>query len=885
MKVLLVVHGYPPEEVGGTETSVRNVAHGLARRGIETVVVAGSLEFEQGFRRSQGEDTDPVSGRAIRVHRIHRDDQHFDHWQKSASARVSRAFREILREERPDVVHVHHWIRLSRDLAACAAREGIPSVVTLHDFWTTCLVIFRIRPDTEEVCGAKLAPQPCIDCAGLNPPRTPWLSREEQIIELRERSRDLQRELEIASTVIVPSRAHARAIEEFLGLEEGSLDVEVVPHGRDVPLHRHRMPPAPGPGRPLTLGAWGNLFPLKGLDIVLEAIRMLPDPSRVRLVVAGGETNAAYTAHLHELAEGIDVSFHPHYEVTSLDRHPVTAVHAMVTGTRARETWGLVVDEAAALGLPMILPRSGAFPDRVPEGAGALFYTPRDPASLARAIWCLVEEKGLVEELWRLLPPLEEICPSVDEHVRELVGIYERAADEGPAEVEEEGWWGGRMQIAKEQEWDRQVTTLPHFKLGLRKMNIVVALHDYLPVHAGGSEIHAHQTARELVRRGHRVTAIFTEHDPEAEVGQVRRGELDGVTTLEIVHPRAYEDLKEVWEQPGMEPVFRSLLEEIGPDVVHFHHLAYLGSKCILAARDAGAKVLLTLHDYHLICDNGVLLRKDGSLCEEGPIGACSHCLRDYPVIPERWVEGEIDPDWDPVGWGVQLRRDQHLAHLAHVHTIICPSRFLEKVFRDAGMITNQEVHVLKAGYPGERREPRDSDPGEPLRVGYVGGIYESKGVHVLVEAFRHLRGRKISLSIHGHLDWFPDYVAALRDAAAGSDVTFAGPFENDEVDAVMTQFDVLVVPSIWYENMPITIQEAYRNAVPVVATDLGGMAEVVEDGVTGLTFPRGDSAALAGCLVRLAEDRELLARLAEARPRVPSLPDVVNRLETIYRT
>ncbi|MCZ6597167.1 MAG: glycosyltransferase, partial [Planctomycetota bacterium] len=120
-------------------------------------------------------------------------------------------------------------------------------------------------------------------------------------------------------------------------------------------------------------------------------------------------------------------------------------------------------------------------------------------------------------------------------------------------------------------------------------MKVVVALHDYLPAHAGGAEIHAHQLARELVRRGHDVTAVFTERDLDAPEGEVRRGELDGVTTVEVVHQREYADVRETWEQPRALEAFRALLAELAPDVVHFHHLSLWGSGALSAAREAGA--------------------------------------------------------------------------------------------------------------------------------------------------------------------------------------------------------------------------------------------------------------------------------------------------------
>jgi glycosyltransferase involved in cell wall biosynthesis len=421
-------------------------------------------------------------------------------------------------------------------------------------------------------------------------------------------------------------------------------------------------------------------------------------------------------------------------------------------------------------------------------------------------------------------------------------------------------------------------------------MRIVVALHDYLPLHTGGSEVHAHQSAAELARRGHEVTALFTERDLERAPGDVRRGELDGVRTVEVVHQREYADLRETWEERPSLDAFRARMEELRPDVVHFHHLAFWGSGAIRAARDAGARVVVTVHDYHPLCDAGTLLRPDGELCALATAADardvdCTACIRRHPVLPERWglaPDASVDDDlWTRA---VRERTEQHRRDLAAAHRVISPSHFLARRLAAAGFVPEEDIVVLKAGYPGPLHAPRTRTGSDgPLRVGYVGGLYHTKGVHVVVRAFRHLDGVPAELHVHGHLDWFPEYVAALRADAEGRPVHLHGPFDPPRIDAILAGVDVLVVPSVWVENMPITIQEAYRNGLPVIATELGGMAEAVTDGESGLTFPRGDDAALAAAIRRLTNDPALYDRLARGRPPVPTLPEIVDELEGIY--
>jgi glycosyltransferase involved in cell wall biosynthesis len=169
------------------------------------------------------------------------------------------------------------------------------------------------------------------------------------------------------------------------------------------------------------------------------------------------------------------------------------------------------------------------------------------------------------------------------------------------------------------------------------------------------------------------------------------------------------------------------------------------------------------------------------------------------------------------------------------------------------------------------------------LRVAYAGGIYPEKGVHVLIAALRSLAPGTCTLSVHGVLEWFPDYVARLRADARGLPVEFAGRFAPDAIDELLAASDVVCVPSLWYENMPLVVQDAYRNAVPVVASRIGGLAEAVPEGRAGLCFEPGDPAALADCLARLAADRELLLGLAAGRPEPRPFAELVARVARGY--
>jgi glycosyltransferase involved in cell wall biosynthesis len=155
----------------------------------------------------------------------------------------------------------------------------------------------------------------------------------------------------------------------------------------------------------------------------------------------------------------------------------------------------------------------------------------------------------------------------------------------------------------------------------------------------------------------------------------------------------------------------------------------------------------------------------------------------------------------------------------------------------------------------------------------YIGQIAPIKGVHVLIRAFRRLRrhGRKVRLIIRGKLNAPPAYDRELRRLAEGDpSIVFGGPYEHRRVLSVLAGAHVVVVPSLWYESATGTVCEGRAARRPVIASRVGGIAEIVNDGVDGLLFERGDVDDLARVMQRLIDEPDLLPHLTS---RVTPLP------------
>ena len=182
--------------------------------------------------------------------------------------------------------------------------------------------------------------------------------------------------------------------------------------------------------------------------------------------------------------------------------------------------------------------------------------------------------------------------------------------------------------------------------------------------------------------------------------------------------------------------------------------------------------------------------------------------------------------------------------HLRRADRVLAPSRFLRQQYITFGLapdrIEYQRYGIDTTRFRDVRKTPREG----PLRVGFIGSFVWYKGLHVLIEAFRDIRHDQAMLTVFGNPDAPPevrDYARACRERALGAPVRFAGPLDQRDLAEAHRSLDVLVVPSLWYENSPLVILEAQAARTPVVVSDLGGMAEMVEPGRTGFRFPRGN--------------------------------------------
>jgi glycosyltransferase involved in cell wall biosynthesis len=220
------------------------------------------------------------------------------------------------------------------------------------------------------------------------------------------------------------------------------------------------------------------------------------------------------------------------------------------------------------------------------------------------------------------------------------------------------------------------------------------------------------------------------------------------------------------------------------------------------------------------------------------------------------------------------------------VDLFVAPSPSIGEEFQRLG-VEAAKIRISDYGFVPLRRLARNGHEGtRPLRIGYVGTIAWHKGVHVLLAAVCGLPSNAYELKIFGNPDVFPDYTAELDASAAGLPVQFMGAFDHERIAEVYAQMDVLVVPSLWLENSPLVIHEAFMAGVPVIGARIGGIADLVDDGRGGLLYDPTSSSELQAALRGLIESPKRLnelAELARTMPRVKTIAEDAAEWERTY--
>ena len=418
-------------------------------------------------------------------------------------------------------------------------------------------------------------------------------------------------------------------------------------------------------------------------------------------------------------------------------------------------------------------------------------------------------------------------------------------------------------------------------------MKILFVVHQFLPKHVAGAELYTYHLAKRLQGRGHDVTIYTREFGHLEQPLREEDTSYDGIRVKRVYLPALGGRLASVrglardCHNPLVFGHFHHQLHEIKPDIVHIQHLMGLSGSLINAVRHHQLPLVVTLHDYWFMCPTVQLLTPALGRCS-GPLSGvkCARCL-----VPARHpVSG-----WAlyPVHAALSMVRTWYLRRLlSKADSIIAPSEFLRDRFVEHGVPRNKisysDYGMETESLPPSRPQSQATGKGK-LRFAFIGSVMRHKGVHVLIDAFNRLPGARAELRIYGDPNYAPDYYASLRGQTTNGAVRFMGSFQNNEIYRILAETDVLVVPSVWYENSPLTMHEAVLAGVPVIASNIGGMAELVTKTENGLLFEVGNPDDLYEKMAHLVEAPHRLEGLRGRLAEVKGMEDDAAAFETLY--
>ncbi|NJE61789.1 glycosyltransferase family 4 protein [Thermococcus sp. 21S7] len=439
-------------------------------------------------------------------------------------------------------------------------------------------------------------------------------------------------------------------------------------------------------------------------------------------------------------------------------------------------------------------------------------------------------------------------------------------------------------------------------------MRILQVVHSFPSIRRAGVELYTYYLSKELAEK-HEVHILYPIFEKKSKKELwVRDKYEDGLYIHEIVFPTRFIDklkrlinsmfIENTYLNSRIDPLFENLLDEINPDIVHFQHVIGLSASLIKISKQKNVPTVLTLHDYWFMCPTTNLLRWDYSLCNGPYPKRCQLCwskkhsealaeslAKFYIPIPKSLTLRPLEVTLRALNSPTKFeQRECYLKSLLLMaDKIVTPSQFLMSIFTKYGVLSDKIIYS-ENGYnleifKGFRKKKKDTDK---MIFGFAGSVTPIKGVHILIEAFLKVPEEKAELRIYGGYNSNSPYVRELFKKIQGkSNIHFLGKYEDPKVP--FSEIDVLVFPSITYENCPLVLAEARATRTPVIASNLGAIPEFVENNRVGFLFKPNDPSDLHEKIMYLIENPNLITKFKKNIKLPKSISEQANEIERIY--
>ena len=387
-------------------------------------------------------------------------------------------------------------------------------------------------------------------------------------------------------------------------------------------------------------------------------------------------------------------------------------------------------------------------------------------------------------------------------------------------------------------------------------------VHQFYPEYQSGTEKFVHNCALMAQKNGNKVKVVTYGFYKDSFFEQEDEGILSkefiyqGIPVLAFKYKNQPIDLHSSLEHNASFEFAKRIISTESPDLIHVGHPMRV-HQFIEAAREMNVPYIITLTDFFLLCPKIILAPNRDALCS-GPQKGTT-CKKLCSELSDSFIS-----NWLILGEEI----------LNNARAIISPSMFLANIFSTE--YGHLKIHIINHGirYSDIRANNKKYAIGDKLVFGNAGNLVYHKGVHVLLNAFSAIKNDNIRLSVYGTGD--DAYVNKLKDMVKGDNrVSFLGPFLANQLGDIYQGIDVMVTPSVCYENYPFVLHEALASKVPVIGSQLGGIAEKIKEGYNGFTFKPGEPHDLQSKMSLIINDPGLLNKLKENIGKEMIIPNV----------
>ncbi len=398
-----------------------------------------------------------------------------------------------------------------------------------------------------------------------------------------------------------------------------------------------------------------------------------------------------------------------------------------------------------------------------------------------------------------------------------------------------------------------------------KNLNILKIIHGYPPYYMAGSEVYTFNLSNEL-SKFFNITIFTRVEDNFQKPYTIKESNENGIIIIRVNKPSRDYTFRSKYEDYKLIKIFEKYLVRVKPDIVHIGHLSHLTIFIINIIKKYEIPIIFTLHDYWMMCIRGQLIQDDLSLCSGPEIEKCSECNKKY-FTSRSHAKKEIS------NWLKTLKIINE-----HVDLFISPSKFLQKKYIEYG-IPEDKIIYMDYGFKKDLFNGIKRSPSTKIRFGFLGRIVPVKGISLVIDAFNKIDHSKAELNIYGKL---PSSHMYLKERCLNSAINFKGCYNYNEISNTLSNIDVLVTPSIWFENSPLVIHEAFLAKIPVITSNLGGMAELVIPKKNGLLFEPGNVEDLKKNMELFINNPKLIEKYSQ-ETYVRSIEEDVQEIMRLY--